>query len=326
MLIWSLSDARLGNRRQAEALAVAVAARLGARHEHLCLHPRRPWRTLAPRWLPWAARGFDPAFTLALAAARPQLVIGCGRQAALATRIARRLLGADTRVVQILDPRLGRNVWDLLVLPEHDRFRDARTLTCLGSLHAVDDAWLAAARADFPQLAALPGPRVGLLLGGPTAACPWGAGELAHWLQRAGELAGTGGSVLAVAAPRTPATLRRQLAGARGRLALCWTGADDGANPYAGVLASSDVLIASPDSVNQLSEAAATTAALLLPEQPPARGRLAEFHATLLASGRAEPLAATPRPGPRPPLRDTAEVAAGLIARLGLAAAAAARP
>jgi uncharacterized protein len=318
VLIWSLSDARLGNRRQAEALAAALAQRLHARHEHLTLHPRRPWRELAPRWLPWAARGFDPAYALELQAARPQLVIGCGRQAALGTRIARRLLGAATRVVQILDPRLGRNVWDQLVLPQHDGFRDAATLTCLGSLHALDDAALAVARSEFPALGALPAPRVGLLLGGPTDHCRWGEAELAHWLQRARELAGEHGSVLTVAAPRTPAERRVQLAAARDRLALCWTGAEDGANPYPGVLAWCEQLIVSPDSVNQLSEAIATTAAVLLPDSPPASGRLARFHAALRASGRVDPLASTPAPGPRAPVRDTDAIAAALIERLRL--------
>ena len=321
MLIWSLSDARLGNRRQAEALAAALACRLAAQHEHVTLHPRRPWRTLAPRWLPYAARGFDPAFALELCAARPRLVVGCGRQAALGTRIARHLLGSTSQVVQILDPRLGRNVWDQLVLPQHDHYRDDRTLTCLGSLHAVNAAWLAAARADFPALGALPGPRIGLLLGGPTAHCRWGEAELADWLQRAGQLAGAHGSVLAVAAPRTPSERRGQLAARRAQLALCWSGPQDGANPYAGVLAWSDRLIVSPDSVNQLSEAIATEAAVLLPEHPAARGRLAEFHAALLASGRVEPLAMAPAPGLRTPVRDTDAVAEALIERLRLRAA-----
>lgn len=320
MLIWSLSDARLGNRRQAEALAAALARWLQAQHEHVTLHPRRPWSDLAPRWLPFAARGFDPAYVRELRAARPRLVIGCGRQAALGTRIARRVLGDATRVVQILDPRLGRNVWDQLVLPQHDRFRDAATLTTLGSLHAVDDAWLTAARADFPALGALPAPRVGLLLGGPTAHCRWGEAELAHWLQRARELAGEHGSVLAVAAPRTPAERRVQLAAQRDRLALCWTGPEDGPNPYAGVLAWCDQLIVSPDSVNQLSEAIATPAAVLLPESPPDSGRLVRFHAALRGSGsgRVDSLASTPSPGPRAPVRDTEAIAEALVERLRL--------
>lgn len=319
MLIWSVSDARLGNRRQAEALAEAVAHRLGARHEHFTLHPQGPWRELAPRWLPWAAQRFDPAFTCELLAARPRLVIGCGRQAALATRIARRLLGDATRVVQILDPRLRRNAWDLLVVPQHDRHRDAATLTCVGSLHPVDDTWLDAARAAMPAIGLLPAPRVGLLLGGPTRHSAWGEAELHAWLQRARELAGTTGSVMAIAAPRTPPALRAALAAQRGNLSLCWCGPDDGDNPYPAVLAVADTLIASPDSVNQLSEAAATRAALLLPGQPAAHGRLARFHAALRDAGRVEPLHSPPAPGPRTPLRDTDRIADAVIARLQLA-------
>ena len=75
---WTITDGRAGNVRQAVALASAL--KLGA-HQPLVLSPRAPWRWLAPRWLPGAARGFGPAFQQ-LAAAHPQLAIGCGRQAA----------------------------------------------------------------------------------------------------------------------------------------------------------------------------------------------------------------------------------------------------
>jgi mitochondrial fission protein ELM1 len=38
----------------------------------------------------------------------------------------------------------------------------------LGSLHPVDDLWLAQARRDAAHLAALPSPHTVLLVGGPT--------------------------------------------------------------------------------------------------------------------------------------------------------------
>src|SRR4051812_42976946 len=138
--IWSLSDGRAGNARQAGALGSA----LGQAHA-LVLQPHWPWRALAPRRLGGSGHAFGAAFARALDAP-PALAVGCGRQAALATRLLRE---RGSRCVQILDPRLDPAQWDLLVVPQHDRLRGSNVLTMLGSVHPVDDAWLAQARAQF---------------------------------------------------------------------------------------------------------------------------------------------------------------------------------
>lgn len=320
MLILAVSDGRAGNRRQAEALAAAVARELDADWRHHVLAPRNPWRALAPVWLPYAAQGYDRAWLRRLDHDRPGLVIGCGRQAALATRIARHRLGVATRCVQILDPRLGRNAWDLLVLPEHDRFRDEFTLTCRGSLHDIDDAWLQAARARFPQMAELPGPRWVLLLGGPTADCPWDAGHLGQWIDVLRRWQGEcGGSLILVASPRTPPELLAVARSAAVDFALCWLGDADVENPYPGVLAQADLLLVSPDSANLLSEACATPAAVCIPRQPAHAGRLAGLHRSLVESRRAEWLDDRPPASlTRVPLRETARIAREVIRALRL--------
>src|SRR6476620_7013797 len=80
------------------------------------LRPRAPWRWVAPRTWPATEHACGPDFTHALNKP-PRVAIGCGRQAALATRLLR-VRGA--RVVQILDPRLPPESWDVVVAPEHD--------------------------------------------------------------------------------------------------------------------------------------------------------------------------------------------------------------
>ena len=312
MLILAVSDGRAGNQRQALALAEALSRELGARCEHHTLQPRNPWRAAAPVWLPYAAMGYDRDWLRRLDSDRPALVVGCGRQAALATRIARHRLGVATRCVQILDPRLGRNAWDVLVLPEHDEFRDEFTLTCRGSLHPIDADWLDAARQRFPEIAALAAPRRALLLGGPTEDCPWTIDQAREWISVLRGWQGQGGgSLLLVASPRTPQAMHAALREACASFALCWLGPDDGDNRYAGVLACADTLLVSPDSANLLSEACATQAAVLLPPEPAQRGRLARLHAALVTARRVEWLApqAPPAADQRIPLRETARVA-----------------
>ena len=78
----------------------------------------------------------------------PRLAIGCGRRAALVTRLLRE---RGSKVVQVLDPRIDPRYWDLVVAPEHDGLRGENVIMMLGSLHPVDDLWLAEGRRDFPR-------------------------------------------------------------------------------------------------------------------------------------------------------------------------------
>ncbi|MDH7452968.1 mitochondrial fission ELM1 family protein [Luteimonas composti] len=308
--IWTFSDGRAGNARQADALAAA----LGGQVRSLQLTPRAPWRWVAPRILPGAHAAFGPDFA-AVRDQDPALAIGCGRQAALATRLLRGRAGAT---VQILDPRIDPRHWDIVVAPEHDRTRGANVVHLIGSLHPVDDEWLAEARAAFPQPGSLPGPRTALLLGGPTANARFDADSLDAVLARLRQLRETeGGSLLATASRRTPPELVRRLrAGLDGVRGLCWAGPADGANPYPGLLAWADRIVCSPDSVNMVSEACATRVPVHVFGRQLGRGRQREFLDAVAARGRTGPLDQPPG-APMTPLRETPRVAADIRQRLG---------
>lgn len=309
---WSLSDGRAGNARQADALAAA----LSPLPRNVVLAPRAPWRWCAPRRLPGDVNAFGGPFA-ALCSTPPALAIGCGRQAALATRLLR-ARGACT--VQILDPRLDPRHWDVVVVPEHDALRGDNVVTLLGSVHPVDDAWLARARPQFAAFETLPRPRTALLLGGSSAHVRFDrmAFEvLAAKLETV--LARDGGSVLATASRRTERELREAL---RHRYVetpgLTWLDDDDGINPYPGLLAWADRIVCSPDSVNMISEACATRAPVFVFDPGRVRGRPRAFLDALLARGRIRAMDAQLVAFDVEPLHETARVAAAVRARLGL--------
>ena len=307
----AISDGAAGNRRQAAALAACI----GGTTELIELQPHAPWRWLAPRRLPAARHAFGEAFARRLRGPLPALAIGCGRQAALATRLLR---ARGCRVVQILDPRLDPRHWDLVVAPQHDRLCGGNVLATLGSLNPVDDAWLARGRADWPQFAALPSPRIAVLLGGPTASMPFTprdfealAAIVRDWLDA------DGGSLLLTSSARTPAWLRSAAGAAFGGLpGLQWHGAADGPNPYPGLLGWAERIVVSPDSSNLLSEACAVGVPVLSPLPAGAGARLTRLHAGLRAAGQLRPLQARFEPWACPPLRETAAVAAEVRRRL----------
>ncbi len=307
---WTVSDGHAGNRRQAAALAAA----LGRPVFDCELTTRAPWRWLAPRRLPGAGRAFGHGFA---SAATPQLAIGCGRQAALATRLLRER-GAKT--VQILDPRIDAAHWDVVVAPEHDGLRGPNVVTLLGSLNPVDDAWLAQARERFAAFADLPRPRTAVLLGGDSAHARFDRAAfetLAARLDAA--LARDGGSVLATASRRTDAqvagAMHRRYAAAPG---VVWRNDADGENPYPGLLAWADRIVCTPDSVNMLSEACATRAPVFVFEPSRVRGRPHAFLDALLARGRVREMDGALQSFDAEPLRETARVAAAIKERLGL--------
>lgn len=309
--IWAISDGHAGNRRQALALAEALHG--GPVEEHT-LQARAPWRWVAPRRWPGAARAFGDRFAQA---APPAIVIGCGRQAALATRLLR---GRGAKAVQILDPRIDPAHWDLVIVPEHDDVRAANVIALLGSLNPVDDAWLAQARDRFSAYAALPRPRTALLLGGHSAHARFDRMAFEVFASKLeAVLANEGGSVLITTSRRTPADLRAAL---RHRYdetpGVVWRGPEDGENPYPGLLAWADRIVCSPDSVNMISEACATSAPVFVFDPGRVTGRPRRFLEALLQRGRIRAMDAALAPFAAEPLRETTRVAAEVRRRLGM--------
>jgi len=304
---WILHDGHAGNRRQAAALADALALPW----REWALRTRAPARWLAPRLLSSAAASFGDDFAAALRHQPPDLAIGCGRQAALATRHAR---AAGATVVQILDPRIDSRHWDLVIAPEHDGLVGDNVLTLCGSLHPVNAKWLQHARERFPAMGLLPAPRTAVLLGGPTRAVRFDRSafevmmaKLEYWLAR------DGGSLLICGSRRTPQEVR---ALARARYAadpgLVWLDEADGDNPYAGALAWADRIVVSPDSVNMISEACATAVPVHVAEPGRATGRVRRYLDQLLRRGRIRAQAREPEPFTAAPLVETARIA-GLV-------------
>ncbi len=303
---WVISDGAAGNERQALALAAAldVPARV------LVLPLRPPWSWCAPRQLPGGRLALSARDREAFTPPWPDLAIGCGRDAALLTRMLRSLSDGACFTVQILDPRLDTRHWDAVIAPRHDDLAGANVIRTLGALNPVDDAWLASAREAFPDFGALPRPRIALLVGGPGRGIEFDA-RLAQALAGTVAALAQGGSVLATASRRTPAPFAQSLRDALAKFpGVFWSGG--GANPYPGILGWADRIVVTPDSVNMISEACATGLPVHTVTTAPLPDIRARFHDALRERGLLTDPGAPP--GHAPPLRETGEVAAQLRA------------
>lgn len=309
---WAISDGAAGNERQTLALADA----LGLVPRVLRIRVAQPWDLFAPRLVAGALAAIRDADGRMPAAPWPDLAIGCGRRAALLTRALRRCSGGRSWTVQILDPRIATGAWDLVIAPQHDRVRGSNVIASIGALNPVDAAWLARGRSAFPALGALPAPRTTLLVGASNRAQRLDAAYFDALAERlAAQQARDGGSVLASVSRRTSHEVAQRLRRALGAYpGVFWGGTEDGPNPYAGLLGWADRLVVTPDSVNMLSEACATGKPVRTFAPRPIAGKLAAFHAELVASGHLRDLDDdTPRALP-PPLAETAAIAE-LVAR-----------
>jgi mitochondrial fission protein ELM1 len=310
---WVVTDTAAGNQRQ----ALALAERTGLRVRHMIWEPRAPWSWFAPRLLPGVRRALAPSQRGQLAPPWPRMAIGCGRASALFTRQLRELSHERTFTVQILDPRLDPGYWDLVIAPHHDAIAGSNVIATRGSLNPVDAAWLADARDASPALAGWPAPRIGVLLGGvrkgQTLSDTYLRTLVEHTLARQRQ---EGGSVLVVASRRTPAgavALWRDAL--RDMPGIVWGGPADGSNPYPGVLAWSDRLIVTPDSVNMLSEACAVGCPVHTYADEPLPPKLERFHAALRAAGLLHDIDASP-PLRQTPLRELDGVARQVISAM----------
>jgi uncharacterized protein len=269
-----------------QVLGLAEATGLPFIEKRLAI--RFPWSGLPPwLWLlPFHAAGGSGAH---LTPPWPDLVIACGRNAAIPALAIKRASGGRTIAAQIQNPGVGHTEFDLFVVPEHDRFRASHVIVTRGAVHRVTQARLADERRRFPELAAMPRPILSVLIGGTNKAYRLS-------LQRLEEIAealrailrAEAGSVLVTGSRRTGeaglALLRDRL---KGLSASIWEGSGD--NPYFAFLGLADAFLVTADSVSMISEAAATGKPVHIIGLEGGNTKFARFHAAMQAAAITRP-------------------------------------
>jgi mitochondrial fission protein ELM1 len=306
-LVWVLHDGKAGMASQ--SLGLAEATGFPFLEKSLTVH--LPWAHLPPSLWLTPLRAVDTADG-PLRPPWPDLVIACGRNAAMPALAIRRASSGRTIAAQVQDPHIGRGAFDLMLVPEHDRLRGANVVVTKGALHRVTEAKLVAERQRFPELAALPRPVLGVLIGGSNRAYRLTLarlGEIADAI--AGWARETGGSVVLTPSRRTGdagvALLRQRLAGLP---ASIWDMTGD--NPYYAYLALADAFLVTADSVSMISEAAATGKPVHILDLGGGDAKFARFHRAMREAGITRPFAGRIESWRYRPLDDTARAGAAL--------------
>ncbi|MEP4379213.1 MAG: mitochondrial fission ELM1 family protein [Alphaproteobacteria bacterium] len=284
---WILTDGKIGMVNQCLGLARALG------HDPVIktIDLRRPWAWLPPVLIP-ARTSVITTGSTPLAPPWPKLLIASGRKSVAPALAIRRGSAGETFCVQIQDPGVATGSFDLVVAPAHDRLSGDNVVTTLGSMQGVDPAALEGARVAFAdRMEGLPRPLAGVLLGGDNAVyrmTPALGERLAEQLR---VLAADRGLGLAITpSRRTPEfvldAIRASLTGLDVDI---WD--ETGPNPYLGILAHADSLIVTGDSVNMVSEAAATGKPVHVVSLEGGSKKFSRFHEALTARGITRPFA-----------------------------------
>lgn len=303
-----------------EAQGIAVAEAVGL---HFTLKRVRP--KAAMRLIPAPLQILIPAKALlravesneALEPPWPRLIISIGRRSVPIALAIKRLSGAYALHIQ--NPKVPARLFDLVAAPVHDNFEGPNVITTFGAVHNVTPERLAKAGQSFaPRIAALPYPRIAVLLGGesqafsfpPDVATSLGA-KLANLVRE------TGGSLLVTPSRRTPANTLSALASAiEDTPHFIWDGTGD--NPYFAFLSLADAIVVTEDSVNMVTEAAGTGKPVYVQALPGHSTRLSRFHALMRERGVTRPFEGHLEQWSYAPVNDTERVASTIRHALGL--------
>lgn len=277
---WIITDDKVGMEVQARGVADA----LGLVYEHKRVAPQGLTRTFAPYSRPARAERLGQPGSL-MSPPWPQIAIATGRLAIPYIRALSRLAGPQTFTVVLQDPKTGARTADLIWVPQHDKRRGPNVITTLTSPHSFTQARLAKLRETEPDdIAALPRPRVAVVLGGKNAVYKFSDDADQRFADALAALAKLGCSFMITPSRRTHKRLLDVVeAATRGSARILWDGS--GANPYPDFLAHADLLVVTGDSVNMTGEACATGRPVYVYEPDRGSPKFARFHETLRAAG-----------------------------------------
>jgi mitochondrial fission protein ELM1 len=305
---WVISEGLAGLRAQALGLTEAAGLSPDIRE----LKPPAPWKWIAAKFWP------NPlsAVADAVKAPLPTLAIGCGGMAGAVLAALRR---ESMRVVQVQHPRMDTSRFDLIIANRHDELTGPNVFVTRTALHRVTPDRLAReADAWRDRLAPYRRPLVAVLLGGSNGryrldreAGARLAADLATMARR--DKVGVVVTPSRRTDPAVTDVIRTALAPVGG-----WVWDLEGENPYFGMLALADLVIVTQDSVSMISEAAATTAAVMFAPLPGHWRRQGLFLKPLLDEDRIRPFEGRFATWPVSPLNDTPAAAAEMRRRLGL--------
>lgn len=242
-------------RSQALGLAEAIGLPIVEKRSFL----RAPWSWLPGGFLPMPLAALDPSGDR-LDPPWPRLVVACGRRSIGPALTVKRLSGGRTIAAYVQNPQLARRKFDLVAALDHDSVSGPNVVTVATALHRVTPARLDEARATWRgRLDRSDAPLLGVLIGGDNSGYRLTDAvvrQLLAVLREAHEKHGFDACI--TPSRRTGEPAKRLIADAIRNQGWATLWDEVGENPYFGILALSQRLIVTGESISMISEALAS--------------------------------------------------------------------
>ena len=323
--VWCATDGTAGMRNQTLALAAIMKWDQSPAFRDIVVEPHSLLRYLPHlgRWapnLPLVQDQKSPLATISKISDYPSIMVTCGRRMAgisIALKTRANRAGAEMITIHLQDPRLDPTLFDMLIVPRHDRVRGENVIVTKAALNRMNKSYIAARANTLPQQwQATASPRVAVIIGGNNRRYKISHSMATHMAQQLAEFATTNNANLfLVPSRRCPDTVLRHL-----QTALppdhCIIATNDQPNPYPGILAIADAVIVTSDSVNMASEAAGTGKPVLIAHWRTETGRIAKFHQIMQANNHTATLTQLLPAGPFVVLDESAMIRQQVSARI----------
>ena len=251
LCVWVITDGKVGDDVQCLAIAGALAPSF---KKHV-VNPRTPYIW----FMPWG--GIDPRDHPKREASPikppyPDVVIASGRRAIpYALKVKSESKGRTLTVI-MKDPRIKSGKADFIWAPAHDKLKGPTVFTTFTSPHGLTGKLEAARLTPIDEIAALPRPMLGVLLGGPGGGVRYDEKTIAALAQMINEAGAAFASIAITPSRRTADDMVGEITKAiEHDCVYSWR--REGKNPYTDIIANSDALVATADSHNMMSEALA---------------------------------------------------------------------
>ncbi|MDD4615654.1 MAG: mitochondrial fission ELM1 family protein [Alphaproteobacteria bacterium] len=311
---WVVTDGKAGMENQCIGLAEALGFLPIVKRVKL----KSPWKQLVP----FLRCGLSHAFSDtgdSLSPPWPDVLISCGRAGiggSLYVRRASRKNGArGVFTVHIQNPVIAPSLFDLVIVPRHDRLMGPNIIATRGSLHRITPEILSREAEKFlPRVANLPSPRIAVLIGGTSAVYSLTPHEMKGIAAQLADVAKQYGLMITTSrrtGEENLAVLQQALEGTK---CFIWDGKGD--NPYFGMLGLAEAVLVTCDSVNMVCEACVTGKPVMVISLPGGSEKFRRFHQAMRDDGFTRPFNGCIETWSYPPLDEMSLVAARIKAAM----------